>query len=412
MLPVKTNLSGSGCSPVSSNCVVWEGSCIQCLNVSTGDTISSVVAQLATQICTLNGSIGLTDIDFSCLVNTSLSTPQPSKTLSSFLTLIISKVCTIDSLVAALTDCCGGGGVITPITVATCFQTPDLSGDPILTMLPNAYIQAIGNKVCTIASTVSTQGTTIANHETRITTLEHAAPSTYVLPNLTPVCIYGGDTTPKRLDLFVGTLEAQYCALVGATGSASNLLLASGKQCASLNSAPQLSNSGTMSGLVNWKSTVGTVADSLNNIWLTICDIRTAVAAVQLCCSKTCADVIIDFLANITSNGATIQLYFSGYTVLPSGFVDCAGPGSQLTISDGVGGTYSTFINLVAASSTTTPISINLSATALDPTGNYTFTLASCITNSIITCNKTVIKTATGTPVSCVAPTNVTATLS
>lgn len=409
MLPRKTNLSDKGCSPISSNCVLWEGPCISCLDIKPGDCLSDVVNQLAIQVCTLNGTLGLSDIDFSCLVDNSLNTPQPDKTLSSFITLLITKVCTIDGLVTALTDCCtGGSGIITPLTVATCFQTLDLNGDPILTLTPNNYILAIGNKVCTLAATVASQGTTIANHETRITTLENATPDTFVLPNLTPVCIPGGS---QALDVFTATLEAQYCALVAATGSATNLLLATGKQCPSLNSATQLSNSGVMSAISGWKSTVSTVSDSLTNMWLTICDIRDAVVAVQLCCALTCSDVTIGFLSSITNNGATIQIYFSGYTILPSGFVDCSGPGSSMVISDGLGGTYTTYINLYTQSNTGTPVTIQLSDTTLNPTGNYTFTLTSCVTNTSITCTKTVIQNATGSPLSCSAPTNVTATL-
>ena len=47
------NLDNSPCSPISSNCVVWQGPDISCLNLCTGDTISDVVAAMATELCTI-----------------------------------------------------------------------------------------------------------------------------------------------------------------------------------------------------------------------------------------------------------------------------------------------------------------------------------------------------------------------
>ena len=37
------NLDNSPCSPISSNCIVWQGPDIPCIHLCTGDTISDVV---------------------------------------------------------------------------------------------------------------------------------------------------------------------------------------------------------------------------------------------------------------------------------------------------------------------------------------------------------------------------------
>ena len=42
-----------GCSPVSSNCVVWQGQTLPCLDLCKGDTVSDVVFKAATELCTL-----------------------------------------------------------------------------------------------------------------------------------------------------------------------------------------------------------------------------------------------------------------------------------------------------------------------------------------------------------------------
>lgn len=415
MLPVKSNLIDTGCSPVSSNCVIWQGPCLLCIGVNTGDVISDVIATLANSICDLTANINLTQIDFKCLVDLSLETPQPEKTLNTAITLLINKVCDLQTIIDSIVP----PPDPTPdmITVATCFQTLDLNGDPILSLPIDDYVRAIGNKVCTIAATVASQGTTISSqgttltsYGTRITNLENTA-LTY-LPTVTPTCIYGGDTSAKAMNVFLQALEVQFCTLRSATGTSTALLNAAAEQCSGLNSAAALSVSGTMSGISGWKSTVSTVADSLTNMWLTICDMRTAISAIQGCCSKTCADVIVNFVANITDNGATIKLYFAGYTFLPSGFTDCSEGGSVLTITDGISGSYTTNVVLSTASISSTPISIDVTSTPLSPTGSYTLNLASCITNGTLTCNKSVIVKVTGTPLSCNPPSNVTATLS
>ncbi len=409
MLPIKSNISENGCSPVSSNCVIWQGPCLPCLNINPGDTVSDVVYTLATEICGLTGNLGLSTIDFSCLVDSSLNSPVPEKTLANFITLLINKVCTLQDIIDNLPD--PSGSTIPSVQVATCFQTLDDNGDPILNLPITDYIKAIANKVCALATTVTNHTTELDNHETRITTLENLD-HTIVLPTVNPTCIYGSDTSSKTIVSFVQTLEQQFCTLIGATGNSGALLTAVGKQCVNLNSSPALGSSGNMSAIDGWKSTVSTVADSINNLWLTMCDIRTAVAAVQQCCSKTCADITVNFAANVADNGNSIKLYFPGYTFIPSGFTNCTSAGSKLTITDGLGGSYVSYIDLITASSGVDPVTISLSSTPLNPTGTYSLSLDSCVTNGDLTCSKTVMQNVTGTPLSCNPPTNVTVTLS
>ena len=52
MIPTKTN-NPSPCSPISSNCVVWQGPDISCIDLCNGDTVSDVVAALATKLCAI-----------------------------------------------------------------------------------------------------------------------------------------------------------------------------------------------------------------------------------------------------------------------------------------------------------------------------------------------------------------------
>ena len=51
------NLDNKPCSPISSNCVIWQGPDIPCIKLCTGDTVSDVVAKLATD-STLRAKMG------------------------------------------------------------------------------------------------------------------------------------------------------------------------------------------------------------------------------------------------------------------------------------------------------------------------------------------------------------------
>ena len=49
MIPV--NGKTSPCTPVSSNCVIWQGPDLPCIDLCNGDTVSDVIAALATKLC-------------------------------------------------------------------------------------------------------------------------------------------------------------------------------------------------------------------------------------------------------------------------------------------------------------------------------------------------------------------------
>ena len=79
------NLDNSQCSPVSSNCVIWQGPNIDCIDLCTGDSISTVVYKLATELCEIMNQLDLTNLDLACLkVGT-----NPPETFSELIQLLI-----------------------------------------------------------------------------------------------------------------------------------------------------------------------------------------------------------------------------------------------------------------------------------------------------------------------------------
>ena len=58
MIPYNSNKSG-GCNNVSSNCVVWQGPDLPCIDLCHGDTISDVMAKLCEELTQLQKASGV-----------------------------------------------------------------------------------------------------------------------------------------------------------------------------------------------------------------------------------------------------------------------------------------------------------------------------------------------------------------
>ena len=72
MIPTSSSATTNGCDNISSNCVIWQGPDIACIDLCSGDTISDVTAKLATKVCDLitNGvdaNPNLAGLNLTCL---------------------------------------------------------------------------------------------------------------------------------------------------------------------------------------------------------------------------------------------------------------------------------------------------------------------------------------------------------
>lgn len=83
------NINKESCSPVSSNCVIWQGPDIECIGLCKGATITEVTYQLATELSKFLESIKVKNFDITCLDSTSC----PPETFAELIKLIISYIC-------------------------------------------------------------------------------------------------------------------------------------------------------------------------------------------------------------------------------------------------------------------------------------------------------------------------------
>ena len=87
------NINRESCSPVSSNCVIWQGPDIEWLGLCKGATITEVTYQLATELSNFLDSIKVENFDITCLNSTSC----PPETFAELIKLIISYICNIQA---------------------------------------------------------------------------------------------------------------------------------------------------------------------------------------------------------------------------------------------------------------------------------------------------------------------------
>jgi hypothetical protein len=267
------NLDNKPCNPVSSNCVVWQGPTLECIDLCKGDTVSDVVAALATELCKILDQTNVTDYDLSCLGITSCG-PTDFKGL---IELLIEKICELQDTPAPSTGAVSGSCPDCVVTVASCFVE-----DGATTMQLLDYVQMIASKVCALIGEIGTLSTEVANLDIRVTALENQETPGFTLPSILVDCtlddgvIVAGNayTIDEVLNALVNDDVYGYCALLGSTGLPADLLSAVSTQCIT-GADSTLSPGGTSFAadyLGTWINSPVTVADAINNLWIVVCD--------------------------------------------------------------------------------------------------------------------------------------------
>lgn len=156
-----TNRKDLPCSPVSSNCVIWQGPDIKCLNLCTGDTVSDIIFQMGCLLCDLKDELNPDTYDLTCLAIAACDVPH---TFKDFIQIIIDRICNIEA------TCCGetqsNPTNEIEVAVASCF-----SNQGVYQTISN-YIKAIGEKVCEQEITIQNQQTAIEQLLARVELLE------------------------------------------------------------------------------------------------------------------------------------------------------------------------------------------------------------------------------------------------
>ena len=320
------NLDNSPCTPTSSNCVIWQGPNIDCINLCTGDSISTVVFKLAEELCTIMNQLDLTNLDLTCLkVGT-----NPPDTFSELIQILINKICNTPGTTnapAALTDPCPTNCIV---PIADCFKSGNQT-----TMLLLDYVQMIGEKVCSLVDQIDQINTSITNIDKRVTILENEPdPEPYVLPSIpvdctladtaalpsVPSAILAGNS--YQLDVILAALVNDdthgYCALLSALGQPGNVTTAyqfqsntsAGLYVPVLASSPSLYNCGTamQTEYTSWIASPQNLSESFINLWITVSDIRKAHKTYEVVAGNTSVNVATATTATACGNKDTVTV--------------------------------------------------------------------------------------------------------
>jgi hypothetical protein len=270
-----TNLNKETCNPISSNCVIWQGPDIACINLCKGDSVSDVVAKLATELCTVLDILNVENYDLSCFNITSCG-PSNFELLIQF---IIDKICELENI----TPSPDPGNKGCPDCLVTVSPCKDANGDFVFvddlgqTAQLLDYVQAIAAKICTLVLQVGAIEATLVDYGDRISELE----SYFPLPaptevEIVPEACIGIPPVDTPVSVVLSALSVAFCQLVGATGTTAELINAYLSQCVT-DGDLRKDGGGTMSTLPGWFSApVLNVAESITNLWLTTCDLRNA----------------------------------------------------------------------------------------------------------------------------------------
>ena len=369
----KTNLNGF--TPISSEEIVWEGPNIPCINLCTGEKVSSVIAKVGTEICNIITDIEeLKTLDYSCLVsklgyNGDLLDPTKFS-LKVLFQLLLQNDCDLKTLINNITpttttttvDLTGLNlSCITSEIINLCGQIP-----PTLDVLK--VTQAIINILCGIQDDVADMLIRIITIETKINSLGDPGSGGYTEPNITS-CL---SSTPTLLSTHISTItDKAICDLNSLVGTSTEVSTVLASQC--LND--YVGNSAINPSASN-------LAQAAANKEVIICDLLNRISTIEsTCCSKGCGDIRIGFLQsyNITNNSYTLDFTYGAGTDIPGIFDDC---GSTFIITDWKGITF-TQVNSAGLLINGSQFVISLIGSGLDVNKPMTLQIKTCFTNTV-----------------------------
>jgi len=288
------NLDNRPCSPISSNCVIWQGPDIPCIKLCTGDTVSDIIFKLGTELCTIMDQLDVSNYDLSCF-NLTVCPPEDFQAL---IQLLINKICEangvptdVPKLESGCPDCV--------INVAPCFIEGTTTNMQLID-----YVIAIGNRICSIISEIGSINNSIDNINVTLEDLQiqiNNLPA-FTLPPVNVNCLL--TPGPYSLQIALNALYNNingYCNLLAATGNPAAIVTAVESQCVVDGDLTLSDPTKTFAQLYlgTWvpMALTGTVADAINNIWIVLCDMYSYLNN-PLTVGNT-SSVTLDFTSNV-----------------------------------------------------------------------------------------------------------------
>ena len=404
MIPNKSNTT-NGCDNTSSNCVIWQGPDLTCVDICNGDTISDVVAKLAEQLCECCGLTGeggrarsASSIDIRTVNQLCLESDYgKANNIQTLLTNIIDKLCTCCASTQSATDTCSCS-----IPIPECLREKARNylntTDSISTMVlhdPNTnkgYAHFLAEQICVNGVAIVDVKRQMNSLDGRVLNLEGKInrKTTSTVPNVT--LAIGGTGRPQKIESAVVATNntlSKYATLIGSTGQINTAIAAAPE----LGARNRLSGPGTMSGSRNWITVPRNLAQSFQNLWLTMADTRNALESIkETVANPLCDDVKFDVKVTLQKDavGAVTEMNFDfSDSVIPSQYNDCNNL-TKVTVTDSSLNQISFKVNVAGQyQSSSSPYRlVNNKMGALDLASNYSVRVEFCATNGDNQCSE------------------------
>ena len=404
MIPNKSNTT-KGCDNISSNCVIWQGPDLTCVNICNGDTVSDVVAKLAEQLCECCGLTGenkssksSSSIDIRTVNQLCLETDYgKANNIQTLLTNIVDKLCTCCASTKSATDVCSCS-ILLPDCLRENARKYLNTTDSVSTMVLHdsttnkGYAHFLAERICVNAGANNDVNRMFNSLDGRVVSLESKTKrnTTVTLPNVT--LSIGGTGRPQKIDTAVVATNVvlnEYADVIGSTGSINSAIAVS----PDLSGRNRLSGNGTMSAIRSWISVPRNLAQSFQNLWITTNDIRNSLESIkETVANPLCGDITFDVKGTITKSSGVltdISLDFSS-SVIPKTYNDCLTQGTKITITDSSLNSITLYANVSAVfQDSATPYKILQSQMGnLDLSSNYSVKVAFCFSNDDNQCSE------------------------
>ena len=197
------------------------------------------------------------------------------------------------------------------LALPSCLQYVD-DGQTITELTYDQYILLLAQWVCDLYDTTVLQQGDITTIQNDILIIQQwiAGYTEPVKITITSGCASAanpGETV--TIDTAFEAFEAHYCDYISILGSTAKWTTAMSAMCPNLDTEPQMQDlTLDMEDLANWIQNPITVAQNYNNLWLTVCDLRTGLQtllesnAILPCVLAAPSSVIIDSYNTISAN--------------------------------------------------------------------------------------------------------------
>ena len=266
------NTKNNGCVPMSSNCIKWQGPDIDFLELCNDSSVTEVIYQLAEKTNEIMSMFDIEELDLACLE----SKCGPND-LHELLQEMIYKLCSLSPETPSEYKS-------QKISVPPCLMDkfPDGNGGYLKEIPIENMVGYLASWYCSIDKVVSGLKDEIDDIKDNLTVVNNNIEK-LDLNKQDKISVdgkcFGGTITPEEL---LNKLAESLCGYKAVLGKPEDISKSVSKQCSNLENTRTFTDpQKKYSDIEGWSKNPSTVSDTLANIWITLCDIRTKVASIE-----------------------------------------------------------------------------------------------------------------------------------